>query len=276
MTSVEVAPPRRIALKDLSANLNLRSGLGLAAAVRPNSRLGAPRRGSRRSIAELRALAAEGATLCDEGDAQQIAAWVAATFPGTLAVASSMADAVLPHLISSHAPGVDVLFLDTGFHFPETLATRDLVAARLPVRVVTVRPKLTPAEQAEAHGPDLNRRDPALCCRLRKVEPLAEALLGYEAWVTGLRRDETAARAGAPAIAFDERHQLVKVNPLVTWGAEAMLAYAELHHVPTNPLLSDGYPSIGCLPCTSRVDPGQDPRAGRWAGLGKTECGIHL
>lgn len=272
MTSVGLTP-KPIVLNDLSVQLNLRASLSGAPtrAIQP-----APIRRQRRSVAELRAVAEVGARLCDEADPFAIAEWAAENFPGTLAVASSMADAVLPHLVSSRAPGVDVLFLDTGLHFPETLATRDVVARRLPVNVVTVQPALSLAEQEREYGPELNRRDPSTCCRLRKVEPLARALAGYEAWVTGLRREETPARAGAPAISFDERHQLVKINPLVTWGADQMLAYAELHDVPTNPLLSDGYPSIGCLPCTRRVDPGQDPRAGRWAGLAKTECGIHL
>lgn len=189
MSTLEVTP-KPIILNDLSAKLNLRAALSNPAR---SIRSPEPAAGSRprRGVAELRALAADGARLCDEGDAFAIAAWAAANFPGTLAVASSMADAVLPHLVSGKAPGVDVLFLDTGLHFPETLATRDLVAARLPVNVVTVHPLQSVAEQAAEYGAELQLRDPGTCCRLRKVEPLARALGGYEAWVTGLRRDET-------------------------------------------------------------------------------------
>ncbi len=186
-----------------------------------------------------------------------------------------MADAVLPHLVSRALPGVDVLFLQTGYHFPETLRTRDDVAASLPVTVVDVLPELTVAEQDEALGPRLHDRDPAACCRLRKVEPLRDTLRGYEAWVTGVRREEAPTRALTPLVGWDEANQLVKVNPLAAWTFDDLLAYAEKHTVRLNPLLADGYPSIGCAPCTRRVAPGEDPRAGRWAGLAKTECGIH-
>ncbi len=229
----------------------------------------------RRSTEELRDLAAEAAEQLADATAHEVAAWAASTFPGSLAVACSMADSVLPHLVSRHAPGVDVLFLDTGYHFAETYGTRDQVAHSLPVRVVDVRPRLTVAEQDAEYGPRLHDRDPAACCRMRKMEPLREALGGYECWATGVRREESPTRTNTPLVTFDEANGLVKVNPLAAWTSDELLDYATEHRVPVNLLLSDGYPSIGCEPCTARVEPGSDPRSGRWAGFAKTECGIH-
>jgi len=230
---------------------------------------------TRRSSAELRRIAADGARLLADAPAEEVSAWAAETFPGTLAVACSMADAVVPHLISQHSPGVDVIFLDTGYHFAETLGARAQVELDLPVRVLDIRPALTVAEQDLAHGPRLYARDPAQCCRMRKVEPLRVALAGYEAWASGLRRAESPTRAGTPVVTFDERHGLVKINPLAAWSSDDVAGYAARHAVPVNLLLSEGYPSIGCAPCTRPVAPGEDPRSGRWAGSAKTECGIH-
>ena len=228
-----------------------------------------------RTAAELRAVVAEAAPRLAEASAQEVATWAAHEFGDLLAVACSMADAVLPHLVSLAAPGVDVLFLETGYHFPETLSTRRTVAEQLPIRVVDVLPTLSVAEQDTQYGADLFSRDPAACCRMRKIEPLAEQLAGYEAWVTGVRREEAPTRTGTPIVSWDDTHGLVKINPLAAWTFDDLLAYADEHQVTLNPLLTDGYPSIGCRPCTSRVAPGDDPRSGRWAGLAKTECGIH-
>ena len=231
---------------------------------------------ARHGTDELRALAEQGAReLGPDATADQVASWAARTFPGTLAVACSMADAVLPAVVAHHAPGVDVLFLDTGYHFAETYGTREQVARELDVTVVDVMPRLTVAEQDAEHGPRLHERDPAACCRMRKVEPLKAALAGYEAWATGIRRDEGPTRADTPLVTFDEQFGLVKVNPLAAWTFDEVVDYANEHRVPVNLLLSDGYPSIGCEPCTQRVAPGDDPRAGRWAGFAKTECGLH-
>jgi phosphoadenosine phosphosulfate reductase len=187
-----------------------------------------------------------------------------------------MGDAVLAHLASRVAPGVDVLFLDTGYHFVETIGTRDAVAATLPVNLVTVRPEQSVAEQDATYGKDLFARDPDLCCALRKVGPLQDALAGYDAWATGLRREETRDRVIAPVIGWDETKRKVKVSPLARWTGEDVERYIVEHGVLVNPLVQDGYPSIGCWPCTRRVAPGEDPRSGRWAGTAKTECGIHL
>ena len=230
------------------------------------------------STHELKALASSGAEQLDwEAPAQEVIAWVAKRFPtAEVAVACSMADAVLPHLVAQRMPGVDVLFLDTGYHFTETLATRDEVARRLDVTVVDVLPELTVAEQDERHGKDLFARDPALCCAMRKVEPLNRALAGYDLWFTGVRRDEAPTRTNTPLVGWDEAHGMVKVNPVAPWSFDDLVGYATDHDVPVNLLLQNGYPSIGCRPCTRPVAPGEDPRAGRWAGTAKTECGIHV
>ncbi|TFB96215.1 phosphoadenylyl-sulfate reductase [Cryobacterium adonitolivorans] len=232
---------------------------------------------TRRSADELRALAEAGDALLGEASAHEVIAWVARNF-GTdaAAVACSMADAVLPHAVSRQLPGVDVLFLDTGYHFAETHTTRDDVARLLPVRIVDVLPERTVAEQDAAHGAELFAKDPNLCCALRKVEPLHRVLGTYEVWFTGVRRDEAPTRANTPLIVWDERNGLVKVNPLAAWSFEDILDYAGLNAVPVNPLMARGYPSIGCAPCTKPVAEGDDPRSGRWASLAKTECGLHL
>lgn len=228
-----------------------------------------------RDEARLRALAEQGARELEGATAQEVVAWTARHFGGSVAVACSMADAVLPALVADAVPGVDVLFLDTGYHFSDTLVTRDLVAEDLDVRVVDVRPRLSVAEQDSAHGTDLFARDPAACCRMRKVEPLREALSAYDVWVTGVRRDEGPTRAGTPVVTWDDAFGLVKVNPLVDWTFEDVLSYAAGRRLPVNLLVTNGYPSIGCEPCTQPVAEGEDPRAGRWAGFAKTECGLH-
>ncbi|MCU1469400.1 MAG: phosphoadenylyl-sulfate reductase [Glaciihabitans sp.] len=230
-----------------------------------------------RSRDELRALAEEGAAQLLGATAEQVVEWVSANFAtGAVAVACSMADSVLPHLVSQQLPGVDVLFLDTGYHFTETYVTRDEVAKSLNVRVVDVLPEQTVAEQDAQYGAELFSRDPTLCCALRKVAPLQASLAGYEVWFTGVRREEAPTRATTPLIAWDERNGLVKVNPLAAWTFDELLDYATANSVPVNLLMANGYPSIGCAPCTRAVAPGEDPRAGRWAGLTKTECGLHL
>jgi phosphoadenosine phosphosulfate reductase len=230
-----------------------------------------------RSPDELRALAEEGATQLLGATAEQVVEWVSANFAtDAVAVACSMADSVLPHLVSQQLPGVDVLFLDTGYHFTETYVTRDEVAKSLNVRVVDLLPEQTVAEQDAQYGAELFSRDPTLCCALRKVAPLQASLAGYEVWFTGVRREEAPTRATTPLIAWDERNGLVKVNPLAAWTFDELLDYASANAVPVNLLMANGYPSIGCAPCTRAVAPGEDPRAGRWAGLTKTECGLHL
>lgn len=227
--------------------------------------------------ADLRELAARGAEELNwESDAAHVISWAAEHFDvSEVAVACSMADAVLPALVAEQFPGVDVLFLETGYHFTETIAARDEVARVLDVNVVDVKPKLTVAEQDARHGKDLYRTDPAACCRMRKMEPLGESLSGYKLWFTGVRRDEAPTRLDTPLVTWDAMHGLIKVNPLATWSFDDLVGYAHDHSVPVNLLLENGYPSIGCKPCTQPVAPGEDPRSGRWAGSGKVECGIH-
>ena len=224
----------------------------------------------RRRRTEAAAVRLEGA------DPIEVLGWASATFGDRWAVTSSMTDAVVAHLASRAMPGVDVLFLDTGYHFAETLGTRAAAEATLPLRVVDVRPTQTVAEQDATHGPDLWARDPDLCCSLRKVRPLDGALAAYDAWATGLRRDESDIRSDAPVVAWDEKRKKVKINPIVGWTQADVDAYVAEHGVLVNPLVDEGYPSLGCAPCTRRVEPGEDLRAGRWAGSTKTECGLHL
>ncbi len=238
----------------------------------------AERRGSRtagHTPEQLREIVSHVGAELELAPAEDIIEWAVATFGSRFCVTSSMADAVLAHVASRVAPDVDVVFLDTGYHFAETIGTRDAVAATLPVTVRTVEPELSVAEQDEAYGAELYRRDPDLCCAMRKVEPLSRALAGYEAWATGLRRSETHGRVVTPVVGWDGKKQKVKVSPLARWSDERVRAYVEQHDVLLNPLVHDGYPSIGCQPCTRRVLPGDDARSGRWAGTAKTECGIH-
>ncbi|MEY4993148.1 MAG: hypothetical protein RIS82_270 [Actinomycetota bacterium] len=238
----------------------------------------------RRSVEELKELVAQGnsefeelAAAGQEATAEQVIAWVAKNFSAdAIAVACSMADSVLPHIVSVQIPNVDVLFLDTGYHFAETVVTRDEVARALPIRVVDVKPKQTVAEQDAQYGEKLWSRDPNLCCQMRKVDPLHNSLKSYELWFTGVRRDEAPTRANTPLLVWDDKNGLVKVNPLAAWTFDQLIDYATEHKVPVNLLLSNGYPSIGCEPCTKPVAAGEDPRSGRWAGANKTECGLHI
>jgi phosphoadenosine phosphosulfate reductase len=240
----------------------------------------APPRTRTRSRTELYAIAEAGQRLfADAGpdDAEAVLAWAADQFGDSIAVASSFAGGTaLLDLAAKAVPGIDVLFLETGYHFPETIGTRDALSVMLDITVVNVKPKLTVPEQDAEHGKDLFARDPNLCCRMRKVEPLAEALGGYDAWITGVRRGDHIGRAGTKFVEWDAKNGMVKINPLAAWSFDQLVDHAAERGLPVNPLLADGYPSIGCLPCTRRVEPGEDPRAGRWAGLAKNECGIHI
>ncbi len=228
-----------------------------------------------RSEEELQQLVRHAGAELELAPAEVIIEWAVATFGPRFAITSSMGDAVLSHLASTVAPGVDVVFLDTGYHFAETIGTRDAVEATLPVNLINITPVQSVAEQDATYGKDLFDRDPDLCCALRKVKPLEDALSSYDAWATGLRRDETRNRVIAPVIGWDDKKRKVKVSPLARWTADDVDRYIDENNVLVNPLQYDGYPSIGCWPCTRRVAPGEDPRSGRWAGTGKTECGIH-
>ena len=201
---------------------------------------------------------------------------LAEEFRGRVALVSSFGadSAVLLHMAAQADPGMPVLFLDTGKLFPETLAHRDRLVRRLGLRGVrVVRPD--PAELAAADPlGGLWNADPDRCCALRKVAPLERALSGFDAWISGRKRHQAATRAALPLLESDGAGRL-KANPLAAWSADAIEAYRVAYDLPAHPLVAEGFPSIGCRPCTSRVLPGEDPRAGRWRGRGKTECGIH-
>jgi phosphoadenosine phosphosulfate reductase len=224
---------------------------------------------------DLVELAERGAAELDGANAGELLRWTDEHFGGQYVVASNMQDAVLVDLAAKVRPGVDVLFLDTGYHFVETIGTRDAVEAVYDINVLNVTPEHSVAEQDRLHGKNLFERDSSACCRMRKVEPLGKALRGYSAWVTGLRRVEAPTRANAPLISFDKAFGLVKINPIAAWSDEDMQDYIDTNDVLVNPLVYEGYPSIGCLPCTAKPAEGADPRSGRWAGQSKTECGLH-
>jgi phosphoadenosine phosphosulfate reductase len=226
--------------------------------------------GERRALAERAGKDLEGA------DPRDVLRWAGSEFGSRFVITSSMADAVLTTLASEAVPGVEVVFLDTGYHFPQTIATRDRVAAELAVSVVNVRPRLSVAEQNLTYGQSLYSRDPDKCCAMRKVDPLDRTLAGYDAWASGVRRDESPTRANTKVVAWDERRNMVKVNPLACWTQQQVDEYAAAHDVIMNPLVELGFTSIGCAPCTKRPEPGEDTRAGRWAGTEKTECGLHV
>jgi phosphoadenosine phosphosulfate reductase len=229
-----------------------------------------------RPTLDLEDIVDSAAQALENATALEIIQWAAATFGDRICLTSSMSDAALIHLVSKVKPGIDVLFVDTGYHFAETIGTRDAVEAVYPVNVINVTPSRTVAEQEAALGPRLYGRNPDLCCHLRKVEPLGRALEGYMAWFSGIRRDETSSRKNMKVVSWDRKRGMVKVNPILNWTEDDVQNYMSDNGVLVNPLHYDGYPSIGCEPCTSRVAPGADPRSGRWAGMGKTECGIHI
>jgi phosphoadenosine phosphosulfate reductase len=216
-------------------------------------------------------LAAHAGAALEGATPQEILRWAADRFGQRFVVTSSMADGVLAHMASSVKPGIRVLFLDTGYHFAETLGTAEALASSLPIELVRVKPHLSVEEQDAAFGTDLFARDPDLCCAMRKVAPLSKALTPYVAWASGIRRDETTSRSAVDVVDWDDSHQMVKVNPLATWTQDDVDRYIADNNVLVNPLVSEGYGSIGCAPCTRRGE----GREGRWSGLSKVECGLH-
>lgn len=204
---------------------------------------------------------------------REVVAWAHQAFGDDVTAASSMGDEVLVELIAQTEPELDVFFLDTGFHFQETIDTRDHYAGR--VRLRTVLPLLTVEEQNREHGERLFDRDPDRCCAIRKVEPLNRALTGRHAWITGMRRVDAPTRTDITLVGWDDKRGMVKINPIAAWDDDDVDRFAFEEDVFLNPLRERGYPSIGCAPCTRPVAKGEDPRAGRWAGKNKTECGLH-
>jgi phosphoadenosine phosphosulfate reductase len=200
--------------------------------------------------------------------AEDIVRWATAMFGHRMAIAASMTDAVLIDIASRISPGIEVVFLDTQYHFQETLATAERIRDRYPIRLRVVWPEIAPDDRW--------RTDPDGCCHARKVAPMERALRGRVAWLSGLRRADSPARAHTPVVQRDRRG-LVKVNPLARWSDEDVAGYVAAHDVPVNPLVARGYTSIGCWPCTAPVGAdATDGRVGRWSGSDKTECGLHL
>jgi phosphoadenosine phosphosulfate reductase len=226
-------------------------------------------------MTNLEALAVSAGDDLDGAEPLDILRWTVEQFGSSWCVASSMADAVLPHLASRALPGVDVIFLDTGYHFAETIGTRDAIAGTMPVTVRTITPAQTVADQDAQYGPRLFERDPDTCCALRKVKPLESALTPYRAWASGLRRDEAITRRAVRVVEWDAKRGMVKLNPIAAWTQDDVDAYVAANGVLVNPLLYDGYGSVGCAPCTRRLLEGEQARAGRWAGTSKIECGLH-
>ncbi|MEN9204952.1 MAG: phosphoadenylyl-sulfate reductase [Thermostichales cyanobacterium SZTDM-1c_bins_54] len=209
---------------------------------------------------------------------QELLAWAVASFGEGLILACSFGpeDLVLIDLLTQIQPAAQAFFLDTDFHFPETLELKAKVEQRYPqLRLHTYKPLFTPEEQAAEYGPELYRRNPDQCCYIRKVEPMNRALQGYQAWVTGMRRQQAATRASIGKVQWDGKRDKVKLNPLADWTDKQVWNYIHSHNLPYNVLHDRNYPSIGCFHCTAPVAPGQDPRSGRWQGTGKTECGLH-
>jgi phosphoadenosine phosphosulfate reductase len=183
---------------------------------------------------------------------------------------------VLLDMLSRITDRAQVFTLDTGFLFEETVRFREEAMKRYPLPLKIITPGLSIEEQVERYGPELYSCKPDLCCEIRKIEPQRRFLRDYGAWVTGIRRDQTPQRTSTPVVAFDEYFGVAKISPLAAWSVDEVDEYVRRHDVPLNPLLSMGYRSIGCEPCTRPVAPGEDARAGRWPGMDKTECGLHF
>ena len=217
------------------------------------------------------------ATLLEKCAPQQILKWAFNQFAGGVAIATGFgAEGVaMIDMAAKINPRPDIFFINTGFLFPETYALRRQIEARYGIEIRALRPEITPESQELQFGPRLWSRDPDLCCRIRKLEPLKDALKGLTAWMTAIRRDQTPARAGARAVEWDYLWQLVKINPIAAWTKRDVWDYIVKNRVPYNPLHDDGYPSLGCTHCTRRTVEGEPERAGRWSGQQKTECGLH-
>jgi phosphoadenosine phosphosulfate reductase len=208
---------------------------------------------------------------------QEVIGWALSHFGNRIAIATGFGaeGAALIDMAVKVRPDANIFFLDTDFLFPETYELRKRIEDRYRVKIKAFRPRLSPEAQGQEYGRQLWSRHPDLCCQLRKIEPLREALTGLDAWATGIRRDQTAARALAGEVEWDQRYQIIKVNPLVSWTKGEVWAYVLKNDVPYNPLHDQGYSSIGCTHCTRAVRQGEDERAGRWSGHSKTECGLH-
>jgi phosphoadenosine phosphosulfate reductase len=212
----------------------------------------------------------------EKASTEALLRWAWEAFAPAVALSSSFQTQSVPllHLVSLICPQMPILFIDTGFHFLETLAFRDELQTRLGLKVVSVRPAVEKSELLAQYGEGLYRRDPDLCCYLHKVEPLERAVQGLRAWLTGVRRDQTAHRNHL-SVVEQGSSDLLKIHPMLHWSQEQIWDYIHQHRLPVHPLFPAGYISVGCAPCTRPVAPGEAERAGRWAGSPKTECGLH-
>jgi len=228
------------------------------------------------NLFEKEAFAARSAEQFEDRTPQELLAFAVERIPNiTFACSFGAEDVVIVDMLQKISPKTHIFYLDTDFHFPETYETRDRLQKRYGTEFIQVKPALTPEEQAAQYGDNLWEKDPNLCCRLRKVEPLFGFLAKYDAWITGIRREQAPTRRNAKKVEYDTKFGLLKFNPLASWTHEDVWNYIRKHDVPYNPLHDRNYPSIGCACCTRPVKPGEDPRAGRWAGRDKTECGLH-
>jgi len=228
------------------------------------------------NLLEKEALVRDAAERFEHQSPEALLAWAVENFPKiTLACSFGAEDVVLVDMLQKISPSTPIFYLDTDFHFKETYETRDRLAERYNISFVQVKPKLTPEEQAAQYGDELWKTDPNLCCNLRKVEPLTGVLAQYDAWITGIRREQAPTRANARKVEYDTKFGLIKFNPLASWKWDDVWNYIRANDVIYNPLHDQSYPSIGCSYCTRPVKPGEDLRAGRWSGTGKIECGLH-
>lgn len=228
------------------------------------------------NLLEKEALIKEASERFESKTPQELIQWAVETFPSiTLACSFGAEDVVLVDMLSRIKPKAEIFYLDTDFHFKETYETRDRLQEKYNVSFIQAKPRLTPEQQAEQHGAELWASDANLCCNIRKVEPLTTILGQYDAWITGIRRDQAPTRANARKVEYDTKFGLVKFNPLAGWTWDDVWNYIHANDVIYNPLHDRNFPSIGCEYCTREVKPGEDPRAGRWSGSEKTECGLH-
>jgi phosphoadenosine phosphosulfate reductase len=208
---------------------------------------------------------------------QEILRWAVETYAPRLTMATAFGPegCIILHMLAEIDPTVRVFNLDTGYQFAETLELRDRIARRYGIEVELIRPDTTVEEYEAIHGGPLYATDPDRCCRERKLAPLRRAVEGYDAWISAIRADQSALRARASIVGWDAKFGLAKINPLLSWTKRDVWAFIVANDVPYNPMHDQGFPSIGCWPCTRAVAQGADERAGRWVGQAKTECGLH-
>jgi phosphoadenosine phosphosulfate reductase len=214
----------------------------------------------------------------ESSSVEEILEWAVERFAPRLVMTSNFGaeGVVVIDKLARIAPQTPVVYLDTGFQFDETDRLKERIRERYRINIVEKRAELSVAEQNRSYGEKLYERDPDLCCRIRKVEPLKRSLAGYDGWIAALRRDQSPTRASIGVVEWNARHGLVKIHPLAAWTRRDVWDYIVRHKLPYHPLYDDGYASIGCKPCTRRVSAGAHERSGRWEGKGKLECGIHL